>query len=124
MTRSAAFTLRAGAMSMLALLLLELAWHAFIAPSSRAALALSTLPLLPGLSIAPRDLRRGVLVGGIASLFYFGHGVADLMVDRGATRLLAGFEAVLAFAIIVTPWLGARGRRAQAGEGHPHRGND
>ena len=43
--------LRAGAGALLAQLALQLAWHAWYAPQSRAALALSVLPLLPGLWI-------------------------------------------------------------------------
>lgn len=105
MTANATTTsLRIGAACLLALLLLELAWHAWLAPTTRAALALATLPLVPGLAILSRDLRRGVLVGGIASLFYFCHGVADLLVDAGATRLPASGEVLLALIVIVSPY--------------------
>jgi uncharacterized membrane protein len=80
-------------------LLLQLAWHAWLEPTSRAALALATLPLVPGLWIAAHDLRRGVLIGGIVSLFYFCHGVAGVW-DAGLARWLAIGEIGLCLIVI------------------------
>ncbi len=57
-------------------------WHGWLAPPKPAllwpGLALAVVPLLPGLWTARTSLRRGVLISGIVSLFYFSHGIAEL----------------------------------------------
>ncbi|HZW51939.1 MAG TPA: DUF2069 domain-containing protein, partial [Rudaea sp.] len=72
--------LHAGIAALAALLVLQIVWHAWLFPPAATqrwpTLALAVLPLVPGLWIAGRNLRRGVLVGGIVSLFYFCHGVS------------------------------------------------
>lgn len=103
--------LRAGAVALVGQFALQLAWHAWIAPGSRAALALSLFPLVPPLAIAARNLRRGVLVGGIVSLFYFCHGVAELFAT--GARALAAAEVALALAVIGSSYWDARGYRRQ-----------
>lgn len=99
MTSPASAALRFGVAALIALLLLQIVWHAWLAPVSRPALALSVLPLLPGLWVCIRNLPRGVLIGGIASLFYFCHGVAELL-GAGASRLPAAAEVALAVAVV------------------------
>lgn len=100
MTAAAAPTaLHVGAAALFAQLILQLAWHGLLAPTSRAALALATLPLLPGLWICLRNLRRGVLIGGIVGLFYFCHGVADLW-GTPDVRWLATVEVALSLLLI------------------------
>ena len=96
-------------------LALQLAWHAWLAPSSRAALALSALPLVPGLWLALYDMRRGALLGAIASLLYFAHGATELM-QPGAPRVLAVAEIGVTLAIIAALCATARGapHRARA----------
>jgi len=88
-----------GALALFALLVLQLAWHAWLFPGSRSGLALAMLPLLPGLLIGMRNLRRGVLVGGIVCLFYFCHGVSELWSTR-EVRWLALGEVALSLAVI------------------------
>ena len=87
------------ALALFALLVLQLAWHAWLFPGSRSGLALAMLPLLPGLLIGMRNLRRGVLVGGIVCLFYFCHGVSTLYSDVPA-RIPAAIEIALTLLVI------------------------
>lgn len=96
-------SLRSGGSAALALLVLEICWHALLAPASAGlfwpSLALAVLPLVPGIWIARTNLRRGVLVCGIVGMFYFAHGVAELW---GATvpRALPGLEIALSLLVI------------------------
>jgi uncharacterized membrane protein len=113
MTGSVA-ALRAGVAALIAQLALQLAWHAWLAPQSRAALALAVLPLLPPLWICRFNLRRGVLVGGIVSLFYFCHGVAELGSAAGM-HLAATAEVLLCLVVIVASYQDARGYGRRAG---------
>lgn len=105
--------LRIGASAALTQLALQLLWHGWILPDSRAALAIATLPLLPGLWTSLHNLRRGVLVGGIVSLFYFCHGVAGLW-SVAAERLLAACETALSVIVIGASYWDARGYRRAA----------
>jgi uncharacterized membrane protein len=100
--------LRIGAAALFAQLVLQLSWHGWIAPDSRATLALAVLPLLPGLWISLRNLRRGVLVGGIVSLFYFCHGIADVWSDA-SLRGLAVTELLLSLAVFAALYVDSRG---------------
>lgn len=99
MTLPASAALRSGAVALIAQLLLQIVWHAWLVPVSRPALALALLPLLPGLWVCLGNPRRGVLIGGIVSLFYFCHGVAELL-GTGEPRLLAAIEVALAVAVV------------------------
>lgn len=109
MTESVA-ALRVGAAALLAQLALQLFWHAWLVPQSRAALALGVLPLLPALWIRLRNLRRGVLIGGIVSLFYFAHGVAELW-GSPSIRIVAAGETLLSLIVIGASYWDARGYR-------------
>jgi uncharacterized membrane protein len=106
--------LRAGAAALVALLVLELFWHAWLAPTSRASLALAVLPLLPALWLSIRRLRRGVLIGGIVCLFYFCHGIASLW-NEPALRVAAALEVALSIAVIAALYWDARGYRRRTG---------
>jgi uncharacterized membrane protein len=111
MTSPASTALRFGAAALLAQLVLQLVWHAWLVPVSRPALALAVVPLLPGLWVCLRDLSRGVLIGGTVSLFYFCHGVVELL-GTGTLRLPAAAEVALAFAVVAA--LGWETRSARA----------
>ena len=111
MTSPASAALRFGAAALVAQLLLQLAWHAVLVPVARPALALAVLPLLPGLWICMRNPTRGVLIGGIVSLFYFCHGVVELL-GAGTSRLPAAAEVALAVAVVLA--LGWEIRSAKA----------
>jgi uncharacterized membrane protein len=109
--KASPIALRTGAVALFALFALQLAWHAWLAPGSRSALALALFPLVPPLSICLHSLRRGVLVGGIVSLFYFSHGIAELLGQ--ASHALAAAEVALTLAIIGCSYWDARGYRRQ-----------
>ena len=109
---AASAALRFGAATLIAQLLLQFVWHAWFAPVPQPALALAVLPLLPGLWVCIRNLPRGVLIGGIASLFYFCHGVVE-MLGAGTSRLFAGAEVALAVAVVLALGWQIRGARAR-----------
>ena len=116
MTSPVSAALRFGAGALIAQLLLQFAWHAWFVPVSQPALALAVLPLLPGLWVCIRNLPRGVLIGGIVSLFYFCHGVVELL-GAGTSRLFASAEVALAVAVVAA--LGWELRRAKALKNDP-----
>lgn len=108
----ASTALRVAAAALLAQLVLQVSWHAWLLPTSRAALALAVLPLVPGLWIAWYSARRGLLIGAIASLLYFCHGVAELFGPMRPRWLPLG---EVSFALIVIGALYAEVRRARRG---------
>ena len=95
--------LRSGFVAAIALLVLEIVWHAWLAPARAdlfgPSLVLAVAPLLPGLWIARSSMRRGVLVCGIVGLFYFAHGVSELW-SGSAPRWLAALEVALTLVVI------------------------
>ncbi len=111
MTSPASAALRFGAAALIAQLVLQFVWHAWLVPVPQPALALAVVPLLPGLWVCMRNLSRGVLIGGIVSLFYFCHGVTELL-GAGTSRLPAAAEVALAVAVVAA--LGWEIRSAKA----------
>lgn len=99
---------------MIALLVLQLLWHAWLAPPSPAllwqTLAIAVVPLLPGLWTSIRNLRRGVLIGAIVSLFYFCHAVSGLW-SGDAPRFLPASEMAVTLLLIGASGWDARGYR-------------
>ena len=95
--------LRIGLVAAIALFLLEIAWHAWLAPARAnlfwPSLVLAVAPLVPGLLIARGSMRRGTLVCGIVGLFYFAHGVSELW-SGTAPRWLAALEVALTLVVI------------------------
>jgi uncharacterized membrane protein len=104
--------LRVGLLALIALTLLEIAWHAWLVPaeSLRATLVITALPAAFCVLLCGRNLRRGVLVGGMLSLLYFAHGVSSAYSEPEA-RLPAFGEIVLALSIIGAAGWDARGYR-------------
>ncbi|MGH8121594.1 MAG: DUF2069 domain-containing protein, partial [Rudaea sp.] len=104
--------LRLGLLAAIALLALQIVWHAWLAPPGPAllwpALALALVPLLPGLWAARESPRRGVLICAIVSLFYFCHGIAELW-SGNAPRWLAIAEILLSLILIGASGWDARG---------------
>ena len=103
--------LHLGVAALVALLLLQILWHGWWYAAAPArfwpTLALAVLPLLPGLWTSLTNLRRGVLVGGIVSLFYFCHGVSAAYADP---QLRAAAFAEIALTLLV---IGASGWEAR-----------
>lgn len=101
--------------SLLALLLLKLAWHAAVhAPSSgfAAGAATTLLPLLPFLAAWAFKLRGLWIYGGIAAWVYLAHGAMEA-VATPAERGWALGEVALAVAYFIGLWLRAQAARAQ-----------
>jgi uncharacterized membrane protein len=93
-------SLRLGFAALLAQAALQVVWYGVLAAAPRwPLLALTLAPLAPGIWIGRRNPRRGVLIGGIASLLYFCHGVATAWSDA-TERLPAFAEIALALAVI------------------------
>jgi uncharacterized membrane protein len=100
-----------GALALLALALLHILWHVWLLPPSQPQIAktlcISLVALLPGLWVCLRNLRRGVLIGGIVCLFYFCHGVSVAYSDPAA-RWLALAEIALTLTVICASGWDAR----------------
>jgi uncharacterized membrane protein len=96
------------------LLLLQVVWHAWLAPAQTVptwlVLAITVVPLVLPL-LALRRIRRALLWVGILSLFYFCHGVAEAW-SSSSERWLALCEVALTLLLIGT--LGAGVRRTAA----------
>ena len=96
--------LRIATTALVVLLALQLLWHAWLAPPKPGllvpTLVLATAPLLLGLWIAAKSLRRGVLIGGMACLFYFSHGISELW-SGALPRWPAAIEVVLALVVVL-----------------------
>jgi len=108
--------LRIAVAALVALLALQLLWHAWLAPPKPGLLAptlvLATAPLLLSLWIAVKSLRRGVLIGGMVCLFYFSHGVAELW-SGAPPRWPALVETALSlFVVFALGWEVRASRRA------------
>jgi len=102
MNSSHSRALRIGLAALAALALLQLVWHWPGTAAGKDAwllLAVTVVPLLPGLWVSARNLRRGVLIGGIVCLLYFCHAVVTAWSEPDA-RLAAFSELALTVAVI------------------------
>ncbi|MDR3387017.1 MAG: DUF2069 domain-containing protein [Rudaea sp.] len=109
--------LHAGAAALFLLALLQILWHAWLAPPPGAqlwpTLFVAVGPLVPGLWVCRHNLRRGVLIGGIVCLFYFCHGIASAWADI-SVRQPALAEVALSLVVIgVLGWDARHYRRPQ-----------
>lgn len=97
---------RIGAAALIALFLLQVAWHGVLLPPERMpawlAAVLFAAPLGFALVAWARQPTRGLLVGGMLGLFYFCHGVAEAWADPRA-RIAGLVEAALVVALIAAP---------------------
>jgi uncharacterized membrane protein len=112
-------SLRIGFIALIALTLLEVVWHAWLLPaeSMRATLFITALPAAFCVLLCSRNLRRGVLVGGMLCLGYFAHGVASAYSEPGA-RMLAFIEIALALIVIGALGWDSRGYRRKKPADH------
>lgn len=106
----------------LALALLQPAWHLWLAPSSVLppvfVTVLMSLPILPAVLLTLLRRPSAGFWGGLAALLYFSHGVMELWSNPDVTAL-AWTETLLSTALVFSaswPGLKARGaaRRAKA----------
>jgi uncharacterized membrane protein len=108
---------RLGLVAWALLVVLQLAWHAWLAPPQSMpitlALAIAVVPLLLPL-FALRDVRRALLWVGILSLFYFCHGVSEAWSSPGE-RWLAIAEIVLTVLLIAALGAGVK-RKPRSGD--------
>ena len=104
--------LRIGFAALVALTLLEVAWHAWIVPGDdvRAMLLVTALPAAFCVWLCSRNLRRGVLVGGMLCLAYFAHGVASAYSEPVA-RWPAALEIFLSLVVVIVLGWDARDYR-------------
>jgi uncharacterized membrane protein len=101
----------------LGLLLLQWRWHAMIAPPVSAAswmlVAIYCLPMLPCLILLVLRRPAALLVGAIAALLYFCHGVMFAF-GEPALRAPALTEVALSVIVVVAAsWNGLRARFAR-----------
>jgi uncharacterized membrane protein len=112
-------SLRIGFVALIALTLLEVIWHAWLVPANSISgmLLITALPAAFCVLLCSRNLRRGVLVGGMLCLLYFAHGVSSAYSEPDA-RLLAFLE--IAFSLTVIGALGwdSRGYRRKKPSGN------
>jgi len=103
---------RVGLAAWALLVVLQLAWHAWLVPPQSLpawlVLATTVIPLLLPL-LAIRDVRRALLWVGILSLFYFCHGVSEAWSSAGE-RWLAVAEIVLTVLLIAALGAGVKRR--------------
>lgn len=103
---------RVGLAAWALLVVLQLAWHAWLVPPQSLpawlVLAVTVLPLLLPL-LAIRNVRRALLWVGILSLFYFCHGVSEAWSAPGE-RALAWVEIVLTVGLIAVLGAGVKRR--------------
>lgn len=108
---------RVGLAAWALLVVLQLAWHAWLFPPQTLplwlVLAITVLPLLLPL-LAIRDVRRALLWVGILSLFYFCHGVSEAWSSAGG-RWLAIAEIVLTVLLIAALGAGVK-RKPRSGD--------
>ena len=104
---------RIGLVAWALLVVLQLAWHAWLVPPQHMPMALllaiTVVPLLLPL-LALRDVRRALLWVGILSLFYFSHGVSEAWSSAGE-RWLAVAEIVLTVLLIAALGAGVKRRK-------------
>ena len=112
-------SLRVGLVALIALTLLEVAWHAWFLPTGSigGTLLITALPAAFCVLLCGRNLRRGVLVGGMLCLLYFAHGVSSAYSEPDA-RLLAFLEIALSLAVIGALGWDSRGYRRRKPSDH------
>ena len=110
MSRASAIT----AASVLALTVLQWAWHAWLAPPQDApAWAMAAafcLPLLPALVLLAIGHRRAGFWGALAALLYFSHGVMSAWVSPDQRWLALAQAALSAVLVVAASWDGVRAR--------------
>jgi uncharacterized membrane protein len=100
----------------LALALLQPAWHLWLAPSASLppifVVVVMSLPILPAVLLALFRRPSAGFWGGVAALLYFSHGVMELWSNPAVTAL-AWVETLLSVGMVVAAsWRGLQARAA------------
>jgi uncharacterized membrane protein len=116
----------------LALALLQPAWHLWLAPSTWLppvfVVVVMSLPILPAVLLGLFRRPSAGFWGGVAALLYFSHGVMELWSNPAVTAL-AWVETLLSVGLVVAAsWRGlqarAAARRQKAAESETAAGPD
>lgn len=100
----------------LALALLQPAWHLWLAPSTSLppifVVVVMSLPILPAVLLGLFRRPSAGFWGGVAALLYFSHGVMELWSNPAVTAL-AWVETLLSVGLVVAAsWRGLQARAA------------
>lgn len=105
---------RQAALGIVALLALQLLWHGLLLPAGGGArwpvAALFSLPLLPSLVLLLGRRPSAVFWGGVASLFYFCHGITEAWTVAQARPLALAEIALAVWVIVMGSWDGMKAR--------------
>lgn len=105
---------RQAALGIVALLVLQLLWHGLLLPSAGGArwlvVALFSLPLLPSLLLLLGRRPSAVFWGGVASLFYFCHGITEAWAVAEARPVALAEIALAVWVIVMGSWDGMKAR--------------
>ncbi len=105
---------RQAALGIVALLALQLLWHGLLLPSDIgkpwAVALLFSLPLLPSLLLLVGRRPSAVFWGGVASLFYFCHGITETWTVAQARPLALAEIALAVWVIVMGSWDGMKAR--------------
>jgi len=105
---------RQAALGIVALLALQLLWHGLLLPSAGGArwlvVALFSLPLLPSLLLLLGRRPSAVFWGGVASLFYFCHGITEAWAVAEARPVALAEIALAVWVIVMGSWDGMKAR--------------
>ena len=105
---------RQAALGIVALLALQLLWHGVLLPSAGGArwlvVALFSLPLLPSLLLLLGRRPSAVFWGGVASLFYFCHGITEAWAVAEARPVALAEIALAVWVIVMGSWDGMKAR--------------
>ena len=105
---------RQAALGIVALLALQLLWHGVLLPSAGGArwlvVALFSLPLLPSLLLLLGRRPSAVFWGGVASLFYFCHGITEAWTVAESRPVALAEIALAVWVIVMGSWDGMKAR--------------
>lgn len=104
-------------LGVLALLALQFFWQAFLLPPERASgvlvAVLLSLPLLPSLLLFLARRPSATFWAGVASLFYFCHGVTEAWTVPPARPVALSEAALAVWVVVASSWEGLKARRTK-----------
>lgn len=106
-----------GVCGIFGLILLQVIWHDVMAPPMSVApwiyTAFFCIPILPSLLLLARRHRMALLVGALAALLYFCHGVMVAMTEPPLRQLGLVEVALSVLVVVAASWNGLRSRFAR-----------